>query len=208
MRRLYYYFQSGSDPRLHAFTDDPTAENLPAENKPWTLVSEVSPDEAWTHPASKAVVLAGVLENGFILWDSDLSGKESSDRPASSKPVIESDRVEGTAVYDAKGKRIGTIQRLIIEKVSGRVVYADMTFGGFLGIGTHHHTIPWEKLEYDTRFGGYRSEITEEQLRGAPAFDKGDDENRVAGTWPGREHEQVLHDFWRTPPYWKDQMRK
>ena len=57
-------------------------------------------------------------------------------------------------------------------------------------------------------FGGYRSEITEEQLRGAPAFDKGDDENRVAGTWPGREHEQVLHDFWRTPPYWRDHLKR
>ena len=104
--------------------------------------------------------------------------------------------MEGTAVYDPAGKRIGTIQRLLIEKVSGRVLYVDITFGGFLGLGAHHHTIPWEKLDYDTRLGGYRTDITEEQLRGAPtAFT--DDE-----VWPDRKREQEVHDFWRTPRYW------
>ena len=45
------------------------------------------------------------------------------------KPLIESDRVEGTTVYDAGGERLGTIKRLMIEKVSGRVVYAVVTLG-------------------------------------------------------------------------------
>src|SRR5215211_4850717 len=61
-----------------------------------------------------------------------------------------------------------TIKRLLIEKVTGRVVYVDVTFGGFLGIGVHHQTIPWEKLRYDREFGGYRTDITAEQVRGAP----------------------------------------
>jgi sporulation protein YlmC with PRC-barrel domain len=200
--RQYFYFQSDSDPRLYAFTDDPTSEKLPAESGPWTLVRQMSLDEEWRHPASQAMVTAGVLENGFALWDTALGEGETTNQPPSSKPVIESDRVEGTAVYDTQGKHIGTIKRLVIEKVSGRVVYADMTFGGFLGVGAHHHTIPWDKLNYDTRLGGYRTDITEEQLRDAPALD------RAAETWPGREREQVLHDFWRTPPYWRDHMRK
>jgi hypothetical protein len=48
-------------------------------------------------------------------------------------PLIESDHIEGTAVYDANGQRIGTIKRLVIEKVSGHVAYAITSFGGFPG---------------------------------------------------------------------------
>jgi sporulation protein YlmC with PRC-barrel domain len=200
--RTYFYFQSGMDPRLHAFTDDRTGGKLPTESGPWTLVRQMSLDEEWTHPASKAVVTASVSQNGFALWDTTLAQGETTNPRASSKPVITSDRVEGTAVYNAEGKHIGTINRLVIEKVSGRVVYADMTFGGFLGVGAHHYTIPWDKLKYDTGLGGYRTDITEEQLRVAPAFDL------TAEAWPDLEREQTLHDFWRTPPYWRDHMKR
>src|SRR5689334_16673589 len=64
-------------------------------------------------------------------------------------PLIESDHIEGTAVYDADGKRIGTIKRLVIEKVSGHVAYAVTTLGGLLGLGAEVHSIPWEQLHYD-----------------------------------------------------------
>jgi sporulation protein YlmC with PRC-barrel domain len=113
-----------------------------------------------------------------------------------SHPLIESNRVEGTPVYDPKGKRIGTIHHLVIEKVSGRVVYAEMSFGGFLGIGAHTHTIPWEKLTYDTQLGGYRTDITQEQLTGAPVI-SGDEK-----VWWDRRREEDLHDHWKVPPYW------
>ena len=63
------------------------------------------------------------------------------------KPLIESDRVEGTAVYDPQGKHLGSIKRLMIEKISGKVAYAVMSFGGFLGMGEDEHTIPWSKLD-------------------------------------------------------------
>jgi sporulation protein YlmC with PRC-barrel domain len=190
----YYYFRSEYDPCMHAFTDDPTGEKLPAENGPWTLVNQLSADTEWTHEVSKTAVDTAVRENGFALWDEC--------RPTVSKPVIESDRVEGTAVYDREGKHIGTIKRLVIEKVSGRVVYADIVFGGFLGLGSHHDTIPWEKLNYDTGLGGYRTDVTEDQLRGAPPF------QREGETWPSREREQKLHDFWRTLPYWRNHPRE
>ena len=89
------------------------------------------------------------------------------------KPLIESDRVEGTTVYDPQGNDIGSIKRLMIEKISGHVAYAVMSFGGFLGMGSNEHTIPWSKLTYDTSLGGYRTDITESQLRDAPAFSRG-----------------------------------
>ena len=189
--RTYYYFRSESNPELHAFTDDATGEKLPAENRPWTLLHQVAPDDDWTHTASRTVVGAGIAANGFSLFWGDDRGQA-----VSSKPVIESDRVEGTAVYDSNGHHIGTIKRLLIEKVSGRVTYAVMTFGGFLGIGSHEHTIPWDKLDYDTRLGGYRTDISEEQLHGAPAV-FGDED-----VWPDRKREQDVHDYWQTRPYW------
>jgi hypothetical protein len=182
----YYDFQSGRDPTLHAFTNDPSGVKLPKDDGPWTCVHEIISDDFGNYPVSRDAVHAGVVENGFYLWG-------PPGEPTSSKPVIESDRVEGTAVYDPAGKRIGTIQRLLIEKVSGRVLYVDITFGGFLGLGAHHHTIPWEKLDYDTRLGGYRTDITAEQVKGAPAFYSDD------GIWPDRKREQQLQDHWRYP---------
>jgi sporulation protein YlmC with PRC-barrel domain len=100
---------------------------------------------------------------------------EANTSSALSHPLIESDHVEGTAVYDANGKQIGTIKRLVIEKVSGHVVYAVTSFGGFLGVGAEIHTIPWEQLHYDTALGGYKTNLTEDQLRKAPDFSRNDE---------------------------------
>src|SRR3954465_11829342 len=85
------------------------------------------------------------------------------------KPLIESDRVEGTTVYGAGGERIGTVKRLMIEKVSGRVAYAVVAFG-YVDIDADDHTIPWGRLTYDTSLGGYRTDITEAELRQSPGF--------------------------------------
>ena len=118
------------------------------------------------------------------------------DPTPSSHPLIESHRVEGTPVYDPHGKRIGTIHHLIIEKVSGQVVYAVMSFGGFLGMRAHTHTIPWDKLNYDIKLGGYRTDITQEHLTDAPVA-IGDE--RI---WQDRRREKDIHDHWDVPPYW------
>lgn len=108
--------------------------------------------------------------------------------------VISSDRVNGTAVYGADDRRIGTIDHLVIDKESGRITYAVMSFGGFLGIGEDHHPIPWAKLRYDTRLGGYRTDITEEQLRNAP--ERRDDWYR------DRSWEERAYSHYGVPPYW------
>jgi sporulation protein YlmC with PRC-barrel domain len=100
---------------------------------------------------------------------------ETDTVPAPSHPLIESDHIKGTAVFDMNGKRIGAIKRLVIEKASGHVAYAVTSFGGFLGVGSETHTIPWEQLHYDTKLHGYRTNITEEQLRKAPEFSRSDD---------------------------------
>jgi len=113
------------------------------------------------------------------------------------KPLIESDRVEGTTVYDPQGNNIGSIKTLMIEKLNGRVAYAVMSFGGFLGIGSEEHAVPWSKLTYDTRLAGYRTDITESQLRGPSAFSRD-----RSWEWDDRKRERELHDHYRAPYYW------
>ena len=84
--------------------------------------------------------------------------------------LISSEDVQGTDVYGIGDEVIGEIDHLLIEKVSGRVSYAVMSFGGFLGLGHSHYPIPWSALKYDTALGGYRTGITESQLRTLPSL--------------------------------------
>ncbi len=111
--------------------------------------------------------------------------------------VIGSDRVAGTEVYDRAGKHIGSIEKVMIEKVSGRVSYAVLSFGGFLGIGDDHYPLPWEKLRYDEDLGGYRVDISREQVEGAPSYSKGSDYDWTQGA------EQQLYSHYGQPPYWR-----
>jgi hypothetical protein len=184
--RTHYVFQSSSAADLRGFTDEPSGHKLPPEDGPWVLTQQINPDEEWKLDISRAVVASGIIENGYFLWG-------THEQRSSSKPIIESDRVEGTAVFNPDGTQIGTIKRLMIEKVSGRVVYVDVTFGGFLGLGVHHRTIPWDKLTYHREFGGYQTDVTDAQIQAAPAF--GDE--RV---WSDRRREQQLREYWEEPP--------
>ena len=87
-----------------------------------------------------------------------------------SSNVISSDRVEGTAVYNASGDKLGSIDDLMIDKVTGQVNYAVMEFGGFLGMGTDRYPLPWKALKYDTRYDGYVVPIDKAMLDKAPRY--------------------------------------
>jgi PRC-barrel domain len=107
--------------------------------------------------------------------------------------LIGSDTVEGTAVYDAHGNHIGSIARVMIEKRSGQVAYAVLSFGGFLGIGSDYYPIPWASLTYDTSLGGYRTNITEQQLHGAPKY------TGNSWDWEDRERGRKVYDYYGAP---------
>ena len=80
------------------------------------------------------------------------------------------DRVEGTNVYSPSGDKLGSIDDLVIDKVSGRVRYAALEFGGFLGMGTDRYPLPWDQLKYDTVKDGYVVNIDKAQLERAPRY--------------------------------------
>jgi hypothetical protein len=113
----------------------------------------------------------------------------------STHELIGSDRVEGTTVYDASGHPVGTIKRLMIEKRSGKVAYAVMVFGGFLGLSQENHAIPWERLRYDTNLHGYRTDIVESELKGSPGLITEDE------GWLDSAKEEELKAHFRIPPH-------
>ncbi len=108
--------------------------------------------------------------------------------------LIGSDKVEGTAVYGADEQRIGTIQRVMIDKISGKVAFAVTSFGGFLGIGEDYYPLPWPSLKYDTRLGGYRTGITINQLQSAPKYSPNSDWD-----WSDRARDREVYDYYKTP---------
>jgi PRC-barrel domain len=96
---------------------------------------------------------------------------------ATEKPVdretyslIASDKVEGTPVYRSNGEQVGKIQRVMIDKLRGKVAYALMGSGGFLGMGENYYPLPWSVLTYNERLGGYEVNVTDQELKGAPKY--------------------------------------
>jgi hypothetical protein len=108
--------------------------------------------------------------------------------------LIGSDKVDGTAVYGADERKIGSVQRVMIDKISGKVAYAVVSFGGFLGMGEDYYQMPWPNLKYDTRLGGYRVGVTEDQLKGAPKFNRNSDWD-----WSDRARDRSVYDYYKTP---------
>src|ERR1700754_2807664 len=110
--------------------------------------------------------------------------------------LIGSDKVEGTAVYGVDEKKIGQVERVMIDKMSGKVAYAVLSFGGFLGLGEDYYPTPWTNLTYDTRLGGYRVNLTKDQLEKAPKYSKESD-----WTW-NRANDARVYDYYGASPYW------
>jgi hypothetical protein len=110
--------------------------------------------------------------------------------------LIGSDKVEGTAVYGADQKKIGKLERVMLDKISGKVAYAVLSFGGFMGMGEDYYPVPWATLKYDPNLGGYLVNLTRDQLDNAPKYSKS-----TGWNW-NRENDQRVYDYYRAAPYW------
>jgi sporulation protein YlmC with PRC-barrel domain len=84
--------------------------------------------------------------------------------------LIASDKIEGTAVYNRQGEHLGKVHNFMVDKVSGNVAYAVLSFGGFLGMGESYYPIPWNQLAYDSHQEGYLVNLTRDQLERAPKY--------------------------------------
>ena len=92
----------------------------------------------------------------------------------STHDVISSDKVEGTTVYNQTGDKLGSIDDLMIDKLSGQVRYAVLEFGGFLGMNTDRYPLPWGMLKYDTSMDGYVVPLDKDKLSDAPKYAQDD----------------------------------
>ena len=110
--------------------------------------------------------------------------------------LIAADKVNGTNVYNPAGDNLGTIDDLMIDKASGRAIYAVMSFGGFLGMGAKFHPLPWATLKYDAQKGGYVVNLDKKVLEGAPYYDSDTD-----FTWT-RDYGRKVDSYYNTPTYW------
>jgi PRC-barrel domain len=126
------------------------------------------------------------------------SNLHTSSQPLETKEthsLIGSDKVEGTAVYRSNGERIGKIQHVMIGKQSGKVGYAVMSFGGFMGIGEEFYPLPWSLLTYNPRLEGYEVNISEAQLKGAPKYSTHEHWDWVSRT-------RTIDDYYKSQPNW------
>jgi hypothetical protein len=110
--------------------------------------------------------------------------------------LIAAEKVKGTNVYNHAGEELGTVDDIMIDKVSGRAIYAVMSFGGFLGMGEKYHPLPWATLKYDARKGGYVVNLDKRFLEGAPNYDRGS-----AFEWTP-DYGRKVDSYYKTPSYW------
>jgi PRC-barrel domain len=110
--------------------------------------------------------------------------------------LIAAEKVEGTSVYNLQGEKLGTVDDIMIDKVSGKAIYALMSFGGFLGIGAKYHPLPWSTLKYDESKGGYLVNLDKQMLEGAPTYGMDEDFH-----WTPDYGRQV-DKYYNAPSYW------
>lgn len=111
--------------------------------------------------------------------------------------LISSEKVSGSKVENPKGDNLGSIEEIMIDKISGRVGYAVLKYGSFLGMGGKLFALPWDMLKYDTRRDAYVIAIPEDRLKNAPSFDS----NR----WPdmsSRNFGKEIHDYYGSAADW------
>jgi hypothetical protein len=114
------------------------------------------------------------------------------------RSLISAKKVAGTEVKNHAGEDLGRIEDLMIDKLSGHVVYGVLSFGGILGLGAKHFALPWEALHYEPEHAAYVIDIEPELLRRAPGFDANDPPDMSDRRWG-----QQIHDYYGYRPYWE-----
>src|SRR5579864_5183216 len=105
--------------------------------------------------------------------------------------LISSQKVDGTAVYNRNGDRLGTVDHTMIDKFTGQVEYAIMSCGGFLGIGESYNPVPWKSLTYDVNLGGYVLDADRTRLESAPRF-----QSSVRPNWSDQSYTDKVDNYW------------
>ena len=112
--------------------------------------------------------------------------------------AILASRVTGTKVRDGSGKDVGEVKDIVLDKTSNNIMFAVVSFGGFLGVGEKYHALPWAELNYDPSSNAYMVSWTKEQLQAAPS----DSLNELTKTGAATTFRDRAFDYYKTPRYW------
>jgi sporulation protein YlmC with PRC-barrel domain len=126
-----------------------------------------------------------------------IGGEAGSSGPG--PEVMAADTLEGDKVVNAKGEDLGTIEDIMIDVQRGRVAYAVMSCGGFLGLGEKLFAIPWSALALDANRHCFVLDADRERFEKAPGFDKQHWPSMADDSWATQ-----VHDFYGVRPYWSD----
>jgi sporulation protein YlmC with PRC-barrel domain len=108
--------------------------------------------------------------------------------------LIATNHINGSTILSDSGEKIGTVDHLVLDAVNGKIAYAVVAFGGFMGLGEHSYSIPWGSVRFNPEENVFVTHVTLEQLKSAP-----DRPNH----WHGdREWEERIFDHFGVPPYW------
>ncbi|HEX3574239.1 MAG TPA: PRC-barrel domain-containing protein [Rhodopila sp.] len=119
------------------------------------------------------------------------------DTTNTSGSLIAAHQVQGASVYNTALEKLGTLEDIMIDKASGRIAYAILSFGGFLGIGDRYYPLPWEKLAYNTEIGGYIADVDRETLEGAPSYS-----DTATASWHDEAWGRDVYAHYGVPPFW------
>lgn len=86
--------------------------------------------------------------------------------------VIAADKIKGSDVFNTVGDKLGTIDAVMLDRATGKALYAVLSFGGFLGLGEKHYPLPWSLLTFNEEKDGYTVNLDRQQLEGGPNYDR------------------------------------
>ena len=117
--------------------------------------------------------------------------------PSGHTEAVRATSVINTTVKDRDGNKLGDVEDIVLDKLSNNIMFAVLSFGGFLGIGEKYHPLPWELLDYDEDDDVYVVELTKEQLQAAPA-----DSIEELTRDDGIRYRDLAYNYYKTPRYW------
>lgn len=130
----------------------------------------------------------GMYKNRPVTVEADTS-REPGPR------LMGADTLIGNDVYNTRDEDLGDIKEIMLDTQSGRVAYAVLSYGGFLGMGEKLFAVPWSALRLDTVNKRFVLDVDKERLSSAPGFDKHDWPDMQDPTWS-----QQIHDYYGTKP--------
>lgn len=108
---------------------------------------------------------------------------------------------DGNDVFNKQDEDLGDVKEIMIDVPTGRVAYAVLSFGGFLGMGDKLFAVPWSALTLDTVNHRFVLDVSKERLTEAPGFDKDAWPDMADRTWV-----KDVHAYYGVTPYSDGQM--